>query len=65
MSEFSEREAALAVKNAEREGRINGRYRCARCGMRSNSAQEAAECCDLLAPAYLTRNGRPRRLPHE
>lgn len=65
MSEFSDREAAQAVKAAEREGRINGRYRCIHCGMRSHSAQEAMECCDLLVPAYLARNGRSRRLPHE
>ena len=63
MNDLSESEAAIASERAIAEGRVNGRYRCCRCGMRSDSAAEAHNCCIKLAPAGAQREARPRRLP--
>jgi hypothetical protein len=49
LNDLSESEAAHAIDRALAEGRVNGRYRCCRCGMRSDSAAEAHDCCIQLA----------------
>lgn len=47
MNEF---EAEAATMRAIQEGRVNGKFRCPRCGMRSNVEAEAQECCRELGP---------------
>jgi hypothetical protein len=47
MNEF---EAAAATIRAMQEGRVNGKFRCPRCGMRSNVEAEAVDCCKELGP---------------
>lgn len=39
----------LDIRRAEREGRINGRYRCSACGMRYRNVTLAEECCGAKA----------------
>ena len=65
MNDLSEREAALAARDADLEGRVRGRYRCIRCGMRSDSALEARMCCRQLASAEALLKSRPRRFPRD
>jgi hypothetical protein len=48
--EESETEAKAATIRATLEGRLNGEHRCPRCGMRSNTLEEAVACCDELGP---------------
>jgi hypothetical protein len=43
-------EMSAAMVRAAQEGRIDGKYRCPRCGMRSNIEEEAATCCEELGP---------------
>ena len=47
MNEF---EAAKATSRAVEEGRVHGKYRCPRCGMRSNHKADAMNCCKGLGP---------------
>jgi len=37
------------IARAEREGRINGRFRCLVCGMRYNDKDDAEDCCRVVA----------------
>jgi len=37
------------IEKAEREGRLNGSYRCLVCGMRYNLKEEAEDCCKVVA----------------
>ena len=37
------------IEKAEREGRINGAYRCLVCGMRYHDKEEAEDCCRIVA----------------
>jgi tRNA(Ile2) C34 agmatinyltransferase TiaS len=46
----SEAEAQAATIRANMEGRLNGEFRCPRCGMRSNTREEAVACCEELGP---------------
>ena len=43
-------EAEAATIRATLDGRLNGEYRCPRCGMRSNTQEEAVACCEELGP---------------
>lgn len=36
------------LKKAEREGRLDGKYKCPLCGMRYNTESEAEECCRIV-----------------
>ena len=36
------------IHRAEREGRINGRFRCLVCGMRYHDKDDADECCKVV-----------------
>jgi len=36
------------IEKAEKEGRINGAYRCLVCGMRFNLKEEAEDCCSIV-----------------
>lgn len=36
------------IAKAEREGRINGNYRCLVCGMRYHHKEEAEDCCRIV-----------------
>jgi hypothetical protein len=38
----------LLLRKAVAEGRIGGSARCQVCGMRYNSAEEAASCCEKV-----------------
>jgi hypothetical protein len=46
----NESDAEAATIRATREGRLNGEYRCPRCGMRSDIQAEAMACCEELEP---------------
>jgi hypothetical protein len=35
------------LRKAEEEGRVDGKYACALCGMRYQSKLEAEECCKV------------------
>lgn len=35
------------IERAEREGRINGRFRCLVCGMRYHAKDDAEDCCRI------------------
>ena len=50
MSE-SEVEARAATIRATVEGRVNGGFRCPRCGMRNKTQAEATACCEGLGPS--------------
>lgn len=43
------------IQQAIAEGRVYGKFRCPRCGMRSNDEQEAADCCEDIGPAAVER----------
>lgn len=47
MNEF---EANAATLRAIEEGRLTGKYRCPRCGMRSHDESEARNCCKQIGP---------------
>jgi hypothetical protein len=47
---MNESEAEAATIRAIEEGRVNGKYRCPRCGMRSHVEAEAQNCCKELGP---------------
>ncbi len=36
------------IEKAEKEGRINGVFRCLVCGMRFNLKEEAEDCCSIV-----------------
>lgn len=57
---MNDAEAARATDHAISEGRVDGKYRCPRCGMRSKHAAEAAECCKGLGPPSLERVSESR-----
>lgn len=37
------------IEKAEKEGRINGAYKCLVCGMRFNLKEEAEDCCSIVS----------------
>lgn len=53
-------EAAQAIDRAIAEGRVFGKYRCPRCGMRSNVEAEAIDCCKGLGPPALEKVSKAR-----
>ena len=55
VADESDAEVKTAGMRAAQEGRIDGKYRCPRCGMRSNDQEEAATCCAELGPPSTER----------
>ncbi len=55
---MNDAESARARDLAIAEGRVNGKHRCPRCGLRSNTAEEATECCKGIGPSAV------ERIPH-
>jgi len=37
------------IEKTEKEGRINGAYKCLVCGMRFNLKEEAEDCCSIVS----------------
>ena len=52
-SALSSAEAASALDRASAEGRVDGKFRCPRCGMRSALKIDAQKCCEGLGPSAL------------
>ena len=50
---MNESEANAAMEESLKEGRVNGKYRCPRCGMRNRLKSEALDCCRGLGPPEL------------
>ena len=57
---MNDSESASAIERAIAEGRVHGKYRCPRCGMRSDQKSEAEECCRELGPPSLERVSESR-----
>jgi hypothetical protein len=53
--DVEEDDITAQIEQAIAEGRLYGKFRCPRCGMSSNDAAEAAECCRDLGPTLLER----------
>ena len=53
--EVEEEEILEQIERAIAEGRVYGKFRCPRCGMRSNDSTEAAECCKDVGPSASER----------
>ena len=56
----SDAEAAAATDRALEEGRVDGKYRCSWCGMRSHLESEARDCCRELGPPATSRVANAR-----
>lgn len=50
---MNDSEATAATDVAIKEGRVNGKYRCPRCGMRSRIKSDALDCCKGIGPPEL------------
>jgi predicted RNA-binding Zn-ribbon protein involved in translation (DUF1610 family) len=57
---MNDAESTIATNRAIAEGRVDGKFRCPRCGMRSRLEEEAIDCCKGLGPAALERVSESR-----
>ena len=57
---MNDSEASSATDRAIEEGRVHGKYRCPRCGMRSKLKKEAADCCKGLGPPAVDKVSESR-----